>query len=226
MDHTVCLDKRYRNSSMKNEANECRKPTDYIPWLFYCSVHFISSANLSQNWEYQMRKLWFCSSSSTVSFFLLLTPSCITKNLYGVRKYSTFTYSVLNDWVGPYWWSSFSGLELHVSYDWPAVASRLSPKIGYFWGFSSHKYWEWHIVRLHLDYWMHALLAVTSLIETWTNCKQKFDYSFLYLLGDLCSMIARWHKLCLEVTGTCSSNCVCACGWSSNVTFQCVRLQH
>ena len=40
-----------------------------------------------------------------------------------------------------------------------------------FWGFC-HTFRAWHVVRSHPDYWTHATVS-----------KQKFNYSFLYLLG-------------------------------------------
>ena len=62
---------KYRSSSIKNEANEFKKLTDYVPLLFFCSIHSINSANLSQSWENQTWKFELC---------LLFSSSFITHN--------------------------------------------------------------------------------------------------------------------------------------------------
>ena len=43
-----CLYKRYKSSSMKNKVNKCKILINYIPWLFFCYIYYVTSANLYQ----------------------------------------------------------------------------------------------------------------------------------------------------------------------------------
>ena len=115
---------RYRSSSMKNKANKCKKLTDHVPLLFYCSIHFISSTNLSQSWENQMWNFLFCSPS----FLVLLCPSRITQKLYDICKYCTYQTTALL--LG----SSFSGLELRASYGLKTLSKDASHSHPTLWG--------------------------------------------------------------------------------------------
>ena len=58
---------RYWSSFIKSKANECKKLTDYIPLLLYCSIiQFISSAITYQSWE---NKMWNFNFVRLFSFF-------------------------------------------------------------------------------------------------------------------------------------------------------------
>ena len=130
--------------------------------------------------------------------------------------------------------SSFSGLEQCKSYDW-----QLRPRNGIqkcftcqvidFWGFCSIILDVAHTVEPLPDNWTCATVS-----------KQKFDYSFLYLLETLlCTKIpfrslqrdsarhfninSAWKLLvarCVYVYV-----CMCVCGWSLNTCFQHIHLQ-
>ena len=91
---------RYRSSSRKNKAEECKKLTDYIPVLFYCQIYSINSANLAQGRENHPKNFQLCSSSfllssSSSSSSSSSLPLCITKKLYGVYEYYTYQMTTL-----------------------------------------------------------------------------------------------------------------------------------
>ena len=138
---------------MKIKANECKKLTDYIPWLFYCSIHSVNFDNFSQGWENQTWKFQFCSSF----FLLLLSPSCISQKLYGVCKYYThwMTALLLGILIPFLVWSCIWAtngklhtctrdcLQRHITF-----SSDTSGQ-----GFSSRILGTARIVRAHPDYW-------------------------------------------------------------------------
>ena len=81
---------RYRSSSLDNKADKWNKVTDYMPLLFYCYLHSISSASLSQSWENQTWMFRFCSTA-----LFLLSPSRITWKQYSVCRYYTYQTAAL-----------------------------------------------------------------------------------------------------------------------------------
>ena len=79
----------YRSSPPKNKAEDYKKLTEYIPLLFYCYIHSISSANVSQGWE---NETWKFLILFVFPFFLwmhsLKTRRCM-RILYVPNNFST-----------------------------------------------------------------------------------------------------------------------------------------
>ena len=86
---------RYRSSSMKNKANECKKAYKLVGYFIAKSI---SSANLGQHPEIQMWRFQFCSS-----FIFFLSPISITPKLYGVCKYYTYQTTPLLRVIFLFW---------------------------------------------------------------------------------------------------------------------------
>ena len=157
-----CLYIRYRSSSQKNEAEECKKPTDYI------DLFAILMINLLYKFPQPLIQLrvgfcfkplpqqaisnWFTLASvngvpfkakkpnmKIFDFVHLLSssfsPSSITQKLYGMCEYYVYQITTLLMEIIP------TCFEFHVSYNWQATALKLSPtwfglSPGHFFGFS------------------------------------------------------------------------------------------
>ena len=114
-------------------------------------------------------------------FIFVLSSFLPTHNfkLYGRCEYCTYQITALLLGMCLFWFGVAYELWL-ASYSVETVSNCLQKHITFsfvdFWGFSSHILGVECIVRSHTDYWMRALKEPTV-------SKQKFNYSFLYLLG-------------------------------------------
>ena len=101
-----CLYIRYRHSSTKPKVEGAKNKKAS---LFYGEIYSQSSSNLSQVWENQTRRFWFCSSS----FFLSSsTPSCRAQKLWGVYKCSTSQTTALLMKMCLFWFRAACELQL------------------------------------------------------------------------------------------------------------------
>ena len=139
---------------MKTKQTNAKKLTD-MSLLFYSSIHFLSSQAILQ-----LRKA-NVKISILFSFFVL-SPSRITKKLYGVCKYCTHRMAVLLLKILLIWLGAACELQ-PASYELKTVSKHASHSHWALLGLLLRNLGVRCVVRPHPHYWTCGLLA--------TNCE-------------------------------------------------------